>query len=35
MKSRGLVRGDVFDLALHPPGLDIGRFPKLDDERRL
>src|SRR5580765_734442 len=35
LKSRGLVRGDVLDLALHAPGLDLGGLSKLDDERRL
>ena len=35
VKSHGLVRGDVLDLALHPPGFDIGRLSKLDHERRL
>src|SRR5262249_41545043 len=34
-ESGRLVGGDVFDPALESTGLDIGRFAKLDNERRL
>jgi DNA-binding winged helix-turn-helix (wHTH) protein/tetratricopeptide (TPR) repeat protein len=35
MKSRGPVRGDVFDLALHPPRRDVGGLQEVNDESRL
>ena len=33
LKPRRLERGDVLDLAFDPARLDVGAFPKLNDER--